>query len=158
MRREFKDELHKYMLKDERIIVLTGDLGYGMFDKIRDDFPTRFINCGAAEFSMLDVAVGLAIEGKIPVVYSITPFLLYRAFEVIRTYINHEKINVKLIGGGRDTDYAHDGWSHNASDDKMFMDHFENIVSVWPVSVPAMKKWLKIALKDDKPYYINLKR
>ena len=158
MRRDFKDELYKYMQENPNIWVLTGDLGYKMFDKIRDDFPDRFINCGAAEHSMMDIAVGLALKGKIPVVYSITPFLLYRPFEVLRTYINHEKIPVKLIGGGRDKDYAHDGFSHDATDDKIWMKNFENIVSVWPVSVPAMKKWLKIALEDDKPYYINLKR
>lgn len=158
MRRDFKDELYKYMQENPNVWVLTGDLGYKMWDKIRDDFPDRFINCGAAEFSMMDIAVGLALEEKIPIVYSITPFLLYRAFEVIRTYINHEKIPVKLIGGGRDKDYAHDGWSHDATDDKIWMKNFENIVSVWPVSVPAMKKWLKIALEDNNAYYINLKR
>lgn len=158
MRGTFGFELYKLMAKDPKIILVTGDLGYGLFDAHKEDFPDRFINCGAAEHSMMDIAVGLALEGKIPLVYSITPFLLYRPFEILRTYINHEKIPVKLIGGGRDKDYAHDGFSHDATDDKIWMKNFENIVSVWPVSVPAMRTWLKIALEDNKPYYVNLKR
>lgn len=158
MRREFKDELYQYMLKDDRIWVVTGDLGYGMFDKIRDDFPSRFVNTGAAEQAMMGIACGLALSGKIPFVYSITPFLLYRPFETIRTYVDHERINVKLIGGGRDSDYEHDGFSHYAGDDKEIMKGFKNIQCAWPVSVSAMKAWLELALEEDRPYYINLKR
>lgn len=158
MRREFKDELFEYMAKDPRIWVVTGDLGYGMFDRIRDTYPERFINTGAAETSMMDIAVGLSLEGKIPFVYSITPFLLYRPFEAIRTYINHEKLNVKLIGGGRDSDYKHDGFSHYAGDDYLFMENFKYITSVWPEDVKEMKLWLKRAIASDRPFYINLKR
>lgn len=158
MRREFKEELYQHMLKDDRIIVVTGDLGYGMFDKIREDFPDRFINTGAAEQSMMGIAVGLALQGKIPVVYSITPFLLYRPFETIRTYINHESIPVIMIGGGRNKDYEHDGISHDASDDKIFMQHFKNIESRWPDRVEDMKSIVKEAITSEKPYYINLTR
>ncbi len=158
MRRDFKDVLHEEMLTNEDIWVLTGDLGYGMWDKIRDDFPKRFINTGAAETTLLNIAVGLAIEGKIPVAYSITPFLLYRPFEVIRTYINHEKIPVIMVGGGRGSDYKHDGFSHFAGDDIDFMQHFQNIESCWPQESSEMRIDLKFALRSRKPTYINLTR
>lgn len=158
MRREFKDELFNYMQKNPNIWVVTGDLGYGMFDRIRDTFPDRFINAGAAEQAMMGIACGLALEGKIPFVYSITPFLLYRPFETIRTYINHEKLNVKLIGGGRNDDYKHDGFSHFAGDDHLFMKHFDYITSVWPEDVKEMKLWLRRAVNSTRPFYINLKR
>jgi transketolase len=146
------------MQANPNVIALTGDLGYGGFDKIRDDFPDRFINCGASEQSMLDMACGLAIEGKIPVVYSITPFLLYRGFETIRTYINHEKLPVILIGSGRDKDYAHDGFSHDASDDKKFLALFENIISWWPNTFEEMRTELKGSIDNPAPTYINLVR
>jgi transketolase len=51
------------------------------------------------------------------VVYSITPFVLYRPFEWIRNYLDHEKIPVKLVGGGRDKDYGYLGFSHWAEED-----------------------------------------
>jgi len=158
MRGQFSGALYNAMLEDTRIIVLTGDLGFGQFDRIREDFPDRFINCGAAEHSMMCIAVGLALEGKIPVVYSITPFLLWRAAEVIRNYVNREKIGVKLIGGGRDHDYHVDGFSHYAGDDKELMKLFPNIYTQWPTNNAAIPDIVEDMLKREGPVYINLSR
>ncbi len=158
MRRAFFKELYDHMAKDKRIYALTGDLGYGGFDKIREDFPDRFINTGAAEQAMMDIAVGLALEGKIPVVYSITPFLLYRGFETLRTYINHENIPVKMIGSGRDDDYEHDGFSHFAGDDKDFLKALTQIQTVWPDTKEDIPLILNDILYNDSPVYLNLSR
>lgn len=158
MRREFFVYLYELMKANENIWALTGDLGYIGFDRIREDFASRFINTGAAEQALLDIAVGLALEGKIPVVYSITPFLLYRPFETWRTYINHEKLHVIGIGSGRDDDYKHDGFSHYAGDDFSFMAPLENIIKWWPVDADEMKHALDQAIEGKRPYYINLKR
>ena len=158
MRRIFFTELHKQMRKNRNIITLTGDLGYIGFDKIRNDFPDRFINCGASEQAMMGMAVGLALSGKIPVVYSITTFLLYRPFETIRNYINHEKIPVILIGSGRDKDYLHDGFSHWSEEDREVMRIFKNIQSYWPQTKEEIPQLLADVLSSGKPCYINLKR
>jgi transketolase C-terminal domain/subunit len=56
---------------------------------------------------MMGTAVGMAMEGKIPIVYSITPFAIYRPFELIRNYLSHEQIPVKIVGGGRDKQYGY---------------------------------------------------
>lgn len=158
MRKTFFAELHKRMGKNRDIVALTGDLGYIGFDKIRNDFPDRFINCGASEQAMMGMAVGLALSGKIPVVYSITTFLLYRPFETIRNYINHEKIPVILIGSGRDKDYLHDGFSHWSEEDRRVMRIFKNIQSYWPQTKEEIPQLLADILSSGKPFYINLKR
>lgn len=158
MRRTFADELLKHMHKNENIFVLVADLGYKMFDEIKETYPSRFINTGAAEQAMLDMAVGMAMEGKIPVCYSITPFLLYRAFETIRNYINRESIPVKLVGSGRGRDYLHDGFSHWADEDKSIMENFENIISFYPKDKDKVSFLTDLMLKSKKPTYLNLKR
>lgn len=158
MRGWFAYELYKQMAKDERIWIIVGDLGYGMFDYIRRDFPQRFINTGASEQAMTGIAVGLALQGKIPVVYSITTFLLYRPFETIRNYINHEKIPVKLIGSGRDKDYAHDGISHWALEDKKLLSILSNIKAEWPENKEELPKLVSDMIRSDNPWYINLRR
>lgn len=171
MRRTFAAELYKQMTQNEDIWLVTGDLGYGMWDKIKDDFPDRFLNTGAAEHAMMDIAVGLALSGKIPFVYSITPFLLYRPFEVLRTYINHEKIPVKLVGSGRDKDYAHDGISHWAEDaKKLFTPHnshvtresqvgiLNNIHHLWPEDKEDIPQAVQMMVETNKPMFISLKR
>lgn len=144
------------MLEYPNIYALTADLGYLGFDKIRDDFPDRFLNTGASEQSLLDIAVGLALAGKTPICYSITPFLLFRPMETIRNYINNEKIPVILLGSGRGNEYHVDGWSHFCGDDKVFMERFTNIYSYWPETTEDMKYLLKDAIVNKKPTYINL--
>lgn len=158
MRKSFARELHSAMCSDERIFLVTADLGFSLLDQIRDDFPDRFINVGAAETCAMGVGVGLALSDKIPIVYSITPFLLWRAAETIRLYVNHEKIAVKLVSSGRDRDYAHDGFSHDASDDKSLMACFENIECRWPSSAELIPSVVKEMLQSGGPYYLNLKR
>ncbi len=158
MRGWFAYELYQHMLKDKSIWLVTGDLGYKLFDRIRADFPDRFINVGAAEQTMIGVGVGLALEGKKPFVYSITPFLLYRPFETIRNYIHHEKIPVRLVGSGRNTDYIHDGFSHWAKEDKKIMKILNNIESMWPKQKKEIPQIVASMVKEDAPWYINLKK
>lgn len=158
MRPRFFELLYKAMQDDPDVWALTGDLGYGGFDKIRQMFPERFINVGAAEQSMLDIAVGLALEGKKPFCYSITPFLLYRPFETIRTYIDHEQIPVRLCGSGRDKDYEHDGYSHDATDVTVIMGTLPNIKQHWPEDIEELELMFQQMLLVDKPHFISLKK
>ena len=158
LRRRFADEIIKQMKINEKIIVVTGDLGYRIWDDIRVEFPTRFINVGAAEQSLIGISVGLALEGKIPIAFSITPFLLYRPFETIRNYLQNEKIPVKLIGSGRDKYYSHDGFSHWAEEDRKIMDILNNIKGFWPDTADEVSQLVPKMLTDPNPWYINLKR
>lgn len=158
MRGWFVYELHARMREDARIWVVSGDLGFGMFDKIKRDFPERFVNVGAAEQVMMGVGVGLAIEGIVPVVYSITPFLLYRPFETIRNYVDREGIPVKLVGGGRDRDYGHDGFSHWSEEDRKVMALFPNVDSVWPETKEDIPEILYSMITSPRPVYLNLRR
>lgn len=158
LRRRFADEVYLAMKKNKNIVLVTGDLGYRIWDQVKQDFPDRFYNVGAAEQALIGISVGLALEGKIPIAFSITPFLLYRPFETIRNYIDHEKIPVKLVGSGRDRDYEHDGFSHWSEEDKNVMKIFKNINSIWPETADEVSKIVPGLLSDNNPWYINLKR
>ena len=158
MRRDFSKRLHIEMSTHKDIVVLTGDLGYGLWDKIKLDYPDRYHNVGSSEQLMLGMACGLAMEGKIPIVYSITPFLLYRPFEFIRNYVDHEKLPVKLIGGGRDKDYGYLGFSHWAEEDMHIMSVMKNIKSIKPSTIEEMNKNFEYVLDKTTPLYMNLSR
>jgi transketolase len=153
MREKFASDLYELMRNDKNIVLIIGDVGYGVLDKIRADFSDQCINTGAAEMTMMDIAVGFALSGKIPIVYTITPFLLFRPFEAIRNYINHEKIPVVMVGLGRGNDYNHLGFSHDASDD-IILKSFENIVFLEPEEGFNLKE----IVYSKKPVYLNLKR
>lgn len=156
MRREFAKMLHKEMQLNKDIYLVTADLGYGMWDKIKEDFPDRFINTMSSEQLMIGLCCGLALERKLPLAYSITPFLLYRPFEWIRNYLDHEKIPVKLVGGGRNKDYGYLGFSHWAEEDTDILSNFKNIETYKPneITPEIFKKFIY----SSSPAYINLKR
>lgn len=150
--------LQKEMRINPNIYLLVGDLGYLVFDKCFEEFPDRCYNVGAAEQTMLDIAVGLAYDGKIPFCYSITPFLLYRPFETIRTYVDHENLNVKLVGSGRNTDYAHDGASHDATDVGLYLNNLQNIKQYFPKEKEELKDLVSEITNNGKPSFISLTR
>lgn len=154
----FAFELHQQMRKNTDIWFITGDLGRGAFDEIFRDYPDRSLNMGAAETAMMDIAVGLALSGKKPFVYSITTFLLYRPFEVIRNYINHEKIPVMLVGNGIDKDYHEDGFSHWSEDAKATLDLFPNIQQYWPKDRFHVPGIVQEMLQSNKPSFIGLSK
>ena len=156
MRKEFAEFLHKEMSHNPDIVLLTGDLGYGLWDRIKIDYPDRFYNVMSSEQLMIGTAVGLAMEGFIPLVYSITPFVIYRPFELLRNYLHHERIPVKLIGGGRDKDYGYLGFSHWAEEDIDVLSTLKNIQLYKPKE--GSNKIYKDFLYNEKPSYLNLKR
>ena len=154
----FAFELYKLMAADKDVILLTGDLGFQMWDAHKEDMPNQYLNCGASEQAMLGVAVGMALQGKIPFVYSITPFLLYRGFETIRNYISHENIVVKLCGSGRDKDYGADGFSHWCDEAEEVLRPFTNIKCYWPMSSENVAGIMKEMYENKSPSFISLKR
>ena len=158
MRKHFSQKLHSEMSVNQDIVLLTGDLGYGLWDRIRIDYGDRFYNFGSSEQLMVGAAAGMAMEGKIPVVYSITPFVLYRPFELIRNYLDHEREPVKLIGGGRDRDYGYLGFSHWAEDDKKIMKCFENVITLHPRTDRELDESFEQLINNSMPTYLNLKR
>lgn len=146
------------MKVNRAIMLVCIDLGFGVFDRHFTDMPKQCVNTSAAEQAALDMSVGLALSGKIPFVYSITPFLLYRPFETLRTYINHENIPVKLIGAGRDFDYAHDGMSHHAHDAKIILQTLPNIKTLWPKTKEEIPHMVEEMIGDTSPYFLSLRR
>lgn len=154
MRPEFFSQLYEEMKVNPDVYLLVGDLGYGGADHIKLAFPQRFINCGAAEQAMVDIAVGLALEGKIPFVYTITSFYL-RAAEQISLYLSHEQIPVHLAGSGRDGDYAHDGFSHDATQAQKFL-HDLDLIEYYPHETNHIN--VREIANSKKPSFISLKR
>lgn len=161
MRKKFANFLYQEMSKDEKIMLLTADLGYGLWDKIKLDYPDRFINFSSSEQLMIGAAAGLAMDGMKPFVYSITSFLLFRPFEFIRNQVDHENLQVKLVGGGRGRDYGYLGFTHWSEEDLKVISCFKNIKSYVPdeklddqILFDSFKKFV-----DDKsPSYLSLKK
>ncbi len=157
-RGHFAAALWQEMQANPDIFLVTADMGYRMLDAIKNDYPDRFINAGASEQAAMGISVGLALEGKIPFVYSLTPFILYRPFEFIRNYVNHERIPVQIVGGGRDGDYAKDGISHQAKEVRAVLDLFPNIKTYWPERKEDIRAMVREMATGVSPAFISLTR
>ena len=129
MRRRFGKLINELAKKDNKIVLLVGDIGYGIFDDFREKFPDRFYNLGICEQSLIGAASGMALEGLKPWVYTITPFLIERPFEQIKLDIDQQKVNVNLVGFA---DYPELGPTHSESDGEKLMSLFKNIKSFFP--------------------------
>jgi transketolase len=150
MRNYFFDLLLKRMKRNKKIVVITADVGYSILEKIQNIVPEQYFNVGTREQAMIGMAIGMSYEGFIPFCYSITPFLLFRPYELIRNYLIHEQANVKLVGCGRDADYFDAGFTHYCGDDHI------DIQTYKPEGFSEVKKSLQYMLLSKRPQYINL--
>ena len=100
MRNAFSAWLTERADGDERIRLLTGDLGFTVFDDFIERHPDRFLNVGVAEQNMVGVATGLAEAGFVPFVYSIATFASMRAYEFIRNGPLLHQLPVRVVGVG----------------------------------------------------------
>ncbi|MDD4899309.1 MAG: transketolase C-terminal domain-containing protein [Candidatus Omnitrophica bacterium] len=117
MRKAFVNTLVELAAKDERVLLLTGDLGYTVLEPFIEKFPDRFFNVGVAEQNMIGIATGLAESGFIPFVYSIATFALLRPYEFIRNGPVLHKLAVRIIGLGGGFEYGPAGITHHALED-----------------------------------------
>ena len=154
MRRRFGKVIDKIAKSDQKVVLLVGDIGYGIFDDFRKNHPKRFFNMGICEQSLISFASGLALEGLKPWVYTITPFLIERPFEQVKLDINQQNVNVKLVGFA---DYPKLGPSHSELDAKKLMSLFNNIKSYFPKDSDETEKSVYETYKSKKPGFISLK-
>ena len=98
VRRRFGKIIDEIAKRDSKVVLLVGDIGYGIFDDFRKNHPKRFFNMGICEQSIIGFSAGLALEGLKPWVYTITPFLIERPFEQIKLDIDQQNVRVNLVG------------------------------------------------------------
>lgn len=158
MRRAFSDTLFQLAQEDERVIFLTGDLGFGVFDQFIEAFPDRYINVGVAEAQLVTCAAGLAMEGWRPFVYSIASFMTGRAFEPIRVAIGYHKLPVVVVGAGGGYTYASSGVTHHAKEDVALMSLIPGMSVLVPGDPGEVTSLMPQLLASNEPSYIRIGR
>ena len=156
MRNAFIQGLSKLAENDKNIMLLTGDLGYGIFEDFERKFPNQFLNCGVAEQNMIGVAAGLASEGKRVFVYSIANFPTFRCLEQIRNDICYHGLPVTIVSIGSGFSYGTLGYSHYAIEDITIMRCLPGLRIFSPVDPNSVKDSLNLSLQEFAPAYIRL--
>ena len=132
MRDHFIKRLCELAENNPKIMLVTGDLGFAVFDEYRRRFPKQFINAGVAEQNMTGIATGMALEGRIVFTYSIANFPTLRCLEQIRNDACYHKANVKVVSIGGGFSYGALGISHHATEDLAIMRSLPDITVLSP--------------------------
>jgi len=156
MRGAFAKTLTELAEKDERIFLLTGDLGYMALEPFADRFPDRFINVGVAEQNMIGIATGLAEAGYIPFAYSIVTFASLRPYEFIRNGPILHQLPVRIVGVGGGVEYGHNGATHYGLEDVGVMRVQPGITLVAPADALQTATALRQTWNLSGPVYYRL--
>lgn len=156
MRNAFADEILSLAHADERIVVLSGDIGNRLFDKFKAAMPERFHNCGVAEANMISLAAGLASSGLRPVCYTITPFVTTRCLEQIKLDVCYHEMPVTIVGTGSGLSYAALGSTHHSFEDIAIMRTLPGMRVFAPADAPELRHLLRESFRHDSPAYLRI--
>lgn len=156
-RRDIVDYILPYFRKDERYYLLVCDMGFGVIDSLRKEFPKRVVNCGIMEQATVGIAAGMSTTGLIPIVYSIVNFLVFRSLEQIRNDVILQKLNVKFIATGVNDYFKFLGPSHCCgTDDISLMKLIKMKVYDPYCSLKSFSKIVDEWITDKKAGYIRV--
>lgn len=159
MRNAFVDTITQMAEKDDKVVLLTADVGYKIFDNFIEKFPNRFYNVGIAEANMIGMASGLALEGFKPYVYSMVPFVTMRCCEQIKVDLCYNKRNVVVVGIGGGYSYGHNGCTHHGIEDIAIMRSIPEMKVICPgdpnETISLVKKLVN---ENNGPCYLRLGR
>jgi transketolase len=158
MRNAFVDGLLALAEEDERVMLLTGDLGFMVLEEFEKRFPERFVNCGVGEQNMVGVATGLAEAGFVPFVYSIATFSTLRPYEFIRNGPALHDLPVRIVGVGGGFDYGHNGITHFALEDYAVMRTQPRITTVAPSDAAQARAALRATAELPGPVYFRISK
>lgn len=156
MRAAFSDTLVRLAKADPKVLLLTGDHGYALFDDFRRDCPAQYINAGIAEQNMVGMAAGLARTGFRPFVYGLSAFIPVRVLEQIKLDIAHDQLPVILIGDGAGFVYSHLGTSHQSTEDIACTRAIPHLSVFSPADRFEVSACMELAYQAKAPVYMRM--
>jgi transketolase len=156
MRQAFSNALVRLALADPKVLLLTGDHGYSLFDEYRKSCPDQYINAGIAEQNMVGMAAGLARVGFRPFVYGLAAFIPIRTVEQIKLDIAHDDLPVVLLGDGAGFVYSHLGTSHQSTEDIACTRAIPQLQVLSPADRFEMTAAMDYAYATNGPVYLRI--
>lgn len=156
MRDTFVAALLEIARHDSRVMLVTGDLGFGVLDKFRKELPEQYINAGVAEQNMTGLATGMALEGRVVFTYSIANFPTLRCLEQIRNDAVYHGANVKVVAIGGGFSYGALGMSHHATEDVAILRALPGLSVYAPCDESETRELTAHLVANDGPGYLRL--
>ena len=156
MRDAFVRVLSELAPDHPEVLLLTGDLGFGVLNNYIRDFPRQFLNVGVAEQNMAGLAAGLALEGHTAFTYSIGNFPTLRCLEQIRNDVCYHRANVKIVAVGGGFTYASSGYTHHGLEDLSILSSLPEMTVVAPGDPQEARLATEAIASRQGPCYLRL--
>ncbi len=156
MRQQMVKTLEELMANDERLVVVLAEISYSLFNKNTTEFAERILNLGIMEQTMVSVAAGIAMEGFIPVIHSITPFLVERPFEQIKDDFCYQQLGGNFISTGASYDYSTEGMTHHGPGDVQILRSLPGMQIVVPGTPGEFDTLFRASYANGSPTYYRL--
>ncbi|CCH54661.1 transketolase [Fibrisoma limi BUZ 3] len=156
MRKEFSAGIERIAATDDKVVFITGDLGYNALENLVEQMGPRFINAGVAEQNMVGVAAGMAYRGYKVFCYSIAPFAVYRCLEQFRNDVCLHNMPVFLVGNGGGYGYGIMGSTHHAIEDLACLSSLQNVNTYIPAFADEVAPMLDQIIAERRPAYLRL--
>lgn len=156
MRNQFNQIMLEIAEHDEKAVMLIGDISHHLLKDYEKRFPDRFYNLGICEQTLVGLASGLAMQGLRPVVHTIAPFCVERAYEQIKIDLCYQKTDVTIVSVGSSFDYAHLGCTHHCYEDVAILRALPNIQIFVPGTSEEFKTLFTQTWGNGYPKYFKL--
>jgi transketolase len=158
MRKAFIAALEELAAQDSRVTLLTGDLGFRLFEPYGERFPSQYFNMGVCEQNMMGVAAGLALEGKVVFVYSIGNFPSLRCLEQFRNDVCYHSLNVNIVCQGGGFTYGTAGFTHHATEDLSIMRALPGVTVTAPFDSSDTRAATMALARTPQAGYLRLEK
>ena len=156
IRDAYFDSVYEAGLKNTDIVIVTNDMDVFSLRRFKQKFPERFINIGVAEQNMVNVAAGLASEGKKVIVYGISSFVTSRCYEQLKLNVCGMNLPVILVGIGSGLSFSYDGPTHHGTQDIAIMRTLPEITILNPGDIAGAIASAEISLSLNSPSYVRI--
>jgi transketolase len=156
MRNQFVQTMTEIMEKDQNPYLLLGDIGVWGFRHILEKYPERAKNLGICEQAMIGVAAGLSISGFNPVVHTIAPFIVERAYEQLKIDFSYQELGGNFVSVGASYDYDKLGATHHCPADVAILQQIPNMQIVVPGTAKEFDILFQQSYDNGQPAYYRL--
>lgn len=156
MRQQMVRTVSDLLKNDERLVLLLASVSTDLFKPVTQTIPDRVINVGIMEQTMASVASGIALEGFIPVLHTLAPFLIERAFEQIKDDFCYQRLGGNFISIGASYDYSTEGMTHHAPGDVQILRSLPAMQIVVPGTAAEFDELFRASYANGAPTYFRL--
>ena len=156
MRTKFAEICKNIVQTDDKSVIVIGDISHYLLRDAQDLAPDRFFNIGICEQSTVNVAAGMSLEGMRPIIHTIAPFVVERAYEQIKVGLGYQNTDVTIITVGGTYDYADLGCTHHCYSDIALMRSIPGMDVYEPGSASEFEQLFNQSWANGNPKYFRL--